>query len=267
LVKVLDRVRANSVSRIGFVKYDTAAKRWCMVEDAAARITIAQHFRDALHDDYRSSKQYKQKRRQEEKDEEIKSETSSVATTAAAPVAKDLNMSMNMSRAWKRQRTCVDHFSFAASPDATVSSFAAPSSSSNIGSDLKARLQSILQDATALIDDNQEVDGDETFASFNFFDATPISMAPNAAAPVNNDFFSSLYGAVASDLDMASDPFEPTPIGGDEQSLFEPTPLADEPLFCGSGTTTKVEFASIFSDQREMSLLGSLRNMPSAMSA
>jgi hypothetical protein len=67
LTKVVTIIRNSSIQQAGFVKQDTLKGGWCIVEDAAARITVAQAFRDALHSNYKSSKQFKQARRQDKK--------------------------------------------------------------------------------------------------------------------------------------------------------------------------------------------------------
>ena len=51
----------------GFVKKDVGTGRWLSLTDAASRVTIAQAFRDALVDTYRSSKHSKQVKRRIEK--------------------------------------------------------------------------------------------------------------------------------------------------------------------------------------------------------
>ena len=53
----------------GFVKREASSRRWFAVEDAAARISVAQGFRDSLSSEYKSSKQYKQQKRMEERGE------------------------------------------------------------------------------------------------------------------------------------------------------------------------------------------------------
>lgn len=53
----------------GFIKSEASTRRWFAIEDAAARISIAQAFRDALSSEYKSSKQYKQQKRKEERGE------------------------------------------------------------------------------------------------------------------------------------------------------------------------------------------------------
>jgi hypothetical protein len=65
----LHHARQNSPQTGGFVKQDPTTKRWYAVEGTAARITIAQAFRDALSNlhtspsAYKSSKQFKRHRR------------------------------------------------------------------------------------------------------------------------------------------------------------------------------------------------------------
>ncbi|CAB9506534.1 Nitrilase family, member 2 [Seminavis robusta] len=60
--RVLTQVKqASSVG--GFVKQESSTKRWYAMEEASARISTAQAFRDSLSHTYRSSKQFKQQRR------------------------------------------------------------------------------------------------------------------------------------------------------------------------------------------------------------
>jgi len=52
--------------RGSFVKYDVEAERWFDVGDFLARERVSQAFRDALHNSYRSSNEYKKKRKREQ---------------------------------------------------------------------------------------------------------------------------------------------------------------------------------------------------------
>lgn len=67
LTHIVNKIRNNSPHQAGFVKQDSETGRWCIAEDSAARIASAQIFRDALHDTYKSSKQFKQQRRNDRK--------------------------------------------------------------------------------------------------------------------------------------------------------------------------------------------------------
>jgi hypothetical protein len=61
--RVLDKIRKGSKVG-GFVKKDPKTKRWiAIVRDATARVSVAQAFRDRLHENYSSSKYSKQKKR------------------------------------------------------------------------------------------------------------------------------------------------------------------------------------------------------------
>ena len=64
LWQILEQVRNNSANRLGFVKKE--AGRWHAMDDASARINIAQAFRDRLTADYRSSKKHKSIKRKVE---------------------------------------------------------------------------------------------------------------------------------------------------------------------------------------------------------
>jgi hypothetical protein len=65
LTKVVSEVRKKSPLG-GFVKKDNKTSRWFEVGDFLAREKTSQCFRDALHDQYRSSTKSKKKRRQAE---------------------------------------------------------------------------------------------------------------------------------------------------------------------------------------------------------
>ena len=65
--RVLMTTRENSADGIGFVRHDNQKGTWHLVDNGTARITVAQNFRDALSKHYKSSKQYKKKRRQDRK--------------------------------------------------------------------------------------------------------------------------------------------------------------------------------------------------------
>ena len=61
ITRIFKSIMADST--IGFVKRDTSTKRYFKMENTASKTTIAQYFRDALADDYKSSKKYKQQLR------------------------------------------------------------------------------------------------------------------------------------------------------------------------------------------------------------
>lgn len=67
IFRVLQEIKNGSPLAGGFVKQDNKTKRWFAVEDATARTTTAQAFRDALSSSYKSSKQFKQQRRWDRK--------------------------------------------------------------------------------------------------------------------------------------------------------------------------------------------------------
>jgi len=67
LSQIVKNIRDNSEYKAGFVKQDMKSARWTIAEDSAARIATAQVFRDALHENYKSSKVFKQQRRNNRK--------------------------------------------------------------------------------------------------------------------------------------------------------------------------------------------------------
>jgi len=62
LSKLITKITSEG-SDAGFVKKDPITGRWVQVEESLARTTAAQAIRNHLHSCYRSSKQFKQKRR------------------------------------------------------------------------------------------------------------------------------------------------------------------------------------------------------------
>lgn len=79
LCSIIQLFRQESPEAAGFVKQDLRTKRWHTVEDLSARATVAQAFRDALSNKYRSSKHSKRERRWNEKTESPELDSDSVA--------------------------------------------------------------------------------------------------------------------------------------------------------------------------------------------
>lgn len=62
--RILRHIRSNCLDDIGFIKQDALTGRYYTANENAAKVTIAQAFRDALHEHgYKSSKQHKQHKR------------------------------------------------------------------------------------------------------------------------------------------------------------------------------------------------------------
>ena len=61
--KILREIREGCMDGVGFVKQDAMTGRFYTATTTAAKVTIAQAFRDALNDGYKSSKQHKQFKR------------------------------------------------------------------------------------------------------------------------------------------------------------------------------------------------------------
>ena len=80
----------------GFVRKDSSTGRWTLVEETLARQTAAQAIRNFLHGDYRSSKQFKQKRRIEQIQKQNSSSSlasagSSSSNTAASSLLRTVS--------------------------------------------------------------------------------------------------------------------------------------------------------------------------------
>ena len=87
LTGILDAIRAHTQVGFGFVKFETATKRWFAVEEIVARSTIAQTFRDTLSGQYRSSRQFKNQIRRQR--QEQSSSSSSSVSSSLAPIVSD----------------------------------------------------------------------------------------------------------------------------------------------------------------------------------
>lgn len=70
LSRLIDEID-DAAPDAGFVKRDPVTGRWYTVEESLARTTCAQALRNYLNGEYRSSKQYKQKRRLEQIQQEM----------------------------------------------------------------------------------------------------------------------------------------------------------------------------------------------------
>ena len=157
---------------IGFIKREASSRRFFVVEDAAARISIAQAFRDALSSEYKSSKQYKQQKRKEERGEATLGQMMSMPSLPLS--SQDMSVSLVPPRL-------------------------VPVVSSD-GRDISPRsaLQNILERAATVVT-ALDVDAESMLRN-----------APEAATDVN--VFAGLEQAIGADMDLSSNPFEPTPI-------------------------------------------------------
>ena len=77
LLGVVNQVQNNGGM---FVRRDLSTGRWYMVENAVARTTAAQLMRDSLHENYKSSRQFKQQRRQQQEPIPLQQKSSTAAT-------------------------------------------------------------------------------------------------------------------------------------------------------------------------------------------
>ena len=177
--RVFKAVLADST--IGFVKRDTATKKYFKMEYTASKTTIAQYFRDALADEYKSSKQYKQKLR-----DAIKEDTPS-------PISQVRQVSTYSESIPKTETVLGD------SPLARDGSAPLPRLPRSGGNQVASfeDLATILTSASVLIE------GED-------FDWSDKTEAQQAETPLS--LFSSLFSSLGSDLDCSTNPFEPTPI-------------------------------------------------------
>jgi len=185
---------------IGFVKRDAKTKKYFKMENAAAKTTIAQYFRDALADTYRSSKQYKQKLRDAVKEGET--DQLSIKKVGECTMALPASLMLVGCR----------------SLPTGIPQPAVPRSS---GVSNYSELRDILSSASALLDDGDDFDWscDETAknAQSELLQAqmptTPHQQVHEKEVSNNeNSLLSSLFSAFGKDLDCSTNPFEPTPL-------------------------------------------------------
>jgi len=83
--RVLEDIQRHS-PQAGFIKKDVATGRWLSLTPAASRVAIAQAFRDALQDSYRSSKHFKQiKRSIAKKTQQCRNQQNTTVTPQVSP--------------------------------------------------------------------------------------------------------------------------------------------------------------------------------------
>ena len=217
IVGIFQALKTASRETSGFVKFHSATKRWYVVDDANARISIAQAFRDSLSFEYKSSKQYKQLKRQEERGELPVSTTplSGLMMTSTLNTAQGNNSGMGLNTS----SLFTDHFGQAPAPpppplipqvSVEQSSLLQQQRFSSANLAHLNRLRDILETATHVVQD----EGDDVFGAH--------CVIPQE--PQEEDFFSSLYSAfgATAKVDPCADPFEPTPMAfakGETSSL------------------------------------------------
>ena len=241
ILRVLKAVREGSPVG-GFVKQDSKTKRWFTLEDAAARISTAQAFRDALSGNYRSSKQYKQQKRWKSKgsDDDCESKLGSDESVAMdnshIQVATNQQQPKMISFHKQEEKDLKKEGSFA--PLSAMSLFGGSAAAASamhpvqIQQQAQAQrrrssmtmtgLKGILDSALDIMDDD-----DFTFEDSDFFGARPgqvdanLKMHPGAAVmpaqqqvqqPEMKDDFHLLLDSFGSNVEFTENPFEPTPI-------------------------------------------------------
>ena len=184
ILRIFQQVKAGGGT--GFVKREASSKRFFVVEDAAARISIAQAFRDALSSEYKSSKQYKQAKRKEERGEGALGHMM-MGLISPSTAAEDQLFGSSVF---------------------TTSSLLPPrlvpvvSSDGRDVSSSRSSLQAILEQASNVV------------TSIDIDAESRLRTAPETALLMSSsqDILAGLEQAVARDIDPFSNPFEPTPI-------------------------------------------------------
>lgn len=203
-----------SDTAIGFVKRDTASKRYFKMEYTASKTTIAQYFRDALADNYKSSKKYKQQLRDAIK-EDVPAPASSCSGAPTSPVpALTAQQIRQVSSCSSRSHVHVlpniqtvmgsslPPFQMNQAPPLPQLSFSGVKDVDNFED-----LSNILSSASALIDADDDFDltdmVDKAQQDNEKWDAT----SKNQPA-----LLSALFHGFGKDLDYSANPFEPTPL-------------------------------------------------------
>lgn len=215
ILRVLQKMRGTSSDNIGLVRYDTLSGKWTLVDDGTARVSIAQIFRDALSVYYKSSRQHKQKLRRENKlkrsvsSESESSQDGSVASSSSSAVKRAIRRHKQLEAA-------------------------SASACNTAGPMAKERLSSVLQQCRAAVDE----DGEGSFAS------APGPIA--TAQPQEVQIFDSLFQVFCSEVDMADNPFEPTPLKEVVATVVAPAPIMDFPLEGKTPSTETISLRDVF---------------------
>lgn len=186
LSHIVNKIRANSAFQAGFIKQDGTTGRWMIAEDSAARIATAQIFRDALHDNYKSSKHFKQQRRQDRK--------------GTAKKHKELRVAKDHSLLQQQRDMLQQTF-----PPALVTTRI--QQSSGVQDQIAVQLNSVLE----------QLKGGSSLSSML---SAPLQIAfpPTKAEDTNKegDVVSVLFDHFGAKVEPeSSNPFEPTPIAED----------------------------------------------------
>ena len=193
LSHIVNKIRNNSIHKAGFVKQDSETGRWNIAEDSAARIATAQIFRDALHDNYKSSKHFKQQRRNDRK---------SVAKKQKA--VREANNALSLAQ---------QGYNPLAFPPASAA-FQLHQQVRN-GSGVQDQLMGSLHNVLAGFPRTSSSDSESLSSMFEASAALPNIAVPSAAVAVaskdaKEDVVSILCNHFGTKDD--SNPFEPTPI-------------------------------------------------------
>ena len=179
ILRVLTQVRDKS--HYAFVKQDLTTGRWCRVEETSQRITTAQAFRDALKDNYKSSRFHKKVKREEEK--EAKSTYGEDASgDEEEQEAKEKEAKKPKKQALKKRKAAPKKAEPPAKPMAVESAVpsGAASSSAAAASAAQADQGKAMLDLRKLLEQNQNALMSGQARLWNA-DA-PITLAPAAAA-------------------------------------------------------------------------------------
>lgn len=155
--EVISRLVARVRETGNFVR-EAGQGRWALVEEHAVRTTTAQHFRDALYNKYRSSKEMKKQKRKEDRQQQ--------------GTAANLMLDYGIAEPSKKRARCV-------SPESKTNKSNTTSQMTTLG---------LLQKQIMLEQQQRKM-----------------------------DYLSIFNNVFTNNMDMHSNPFEPTPIGGGQQ--------------------------------------------------
>jgi hypothetical protein len=204
IIRIFNAMRVDT--DVGFVKKDPSNKKYYAVEDTAAKIAIAQYFRDALADGYKSSRKYKQKLR-----DEMKRSVSDIGQHSESMDAKALKRSASAGDAL-RASAPMSEFLFGNDNSFEVFPVHLRMKMARTRCNPPATI-TMLQQASDFLEEQDE-------CPFPDIEVEETNLRPSKKDSFlsNNDAFVNLYRAFGTNINHSCDPFEPTPLR--ESSCF-----------------------------------------------
>lgn len=217
------RLHGNFVREVA--SKEKGAQRWALVEEHAVRTTTAQHFRDALHSKYRSSKANKKYKRQSR--DSSSAESHSLKATAAAVRNQEL-AAFDLE---EQRMAAMDNNNHYGDDDAFNTRCVSPDSSSNSGNSedrpkKRARVSCVISDTpimppmpklpslpTATTCTENDAMFTDLFSPSQFNGNN--NMNTNTNCNINGNTGMMQMMTMSSHSHYQQDPFEPTPLRED----------------------------------------------------